>query len=282
MNVGMTMPATMGWKYLSSSCRPRKYQGALDGFGVRFGFASSRSGALISEEKISIPANKIAIAMNSSISKCGHVCTRSPCSRSTRWMPSGGTIASRRCLSGAPFFGVGMLPVGSGASRTAAVIGAAATATEPPMPGAAAAAGGAARGGCGGRCRARSSSSAGRRGGARLCRVCGLFFRVLAAVGADGGATRTPLRDPAVGPGGRLRIQRLLVGAHVLVRLFPGHLQRPRDPAVLTDAPEVDREEQHQHERQREHVQYVPAQQGVGRHDRAAEEQEVGLLRDER
>ena len=68
-------------------------------------------------EKTSSPANRISIAMNSSSSRCGHVCTRSPCSRSTRWIPSGGTSASRRCLSGAPFLGVGRLPVGSGASR---------------------------------------------------------------------------------------------------------------------------------------------------------------------
>ena len=42
---------------------------------------------------------------------------RSPCSRSTRWIPSGGTSARRRCFSGAPFFGSGTLPEGGGPSR---------------------------------------------------------------------------------------------------------------------------------------------------------------------
>ena len=32
---GMVTPATMGWNIVSSSCRPRKYQGAFDGFGVK-------------------------------------------------------------------------------------------------------------------------------------------------------------------------------------------------------------------------------------------------------
>ena len=85
----------------------------------------------------------------------------------------------------------------------------------------------------------------------------------------------------AVDPRGRLCIERLLVGAHVLVDLFPRHLERPRDPAVLADPPEVDREEQHQHERQREDVEHVPTEQRVGAHDRSTEQQEVGLLRDE-
>src|SRR5919106_222669 len=49
-SVGTITPATIGWKYRSSSWRPRKYHGALDGFGVRFGLASSRSGALTNVE----------------------------------------------------------------------------------------------------------------------------------------------------------------------------------------------------------------------------------------
>src|SRR5436305_12963489 len=31
---GMVTPATIGWNMVSSSCRPRKYHGAFDGFGV--------------------------------------------------------------------------------------------------------------------------------------------------------------------------------------------------------------------------------------------------------
>ena len=40
-------------------------------------------------------------------------------------------------------------------------------------------------------------------------------------------------------------------------------LQRSRDAAVLADPPEVDRQEDRRHERQRQHVQHVPAQQRV-------------------
>src|SRR5437867_2647859 len=45
MNVGSTTPACHGSKKTSISCRPRKYQGALEGFGVRVGLAGSSSGA---------------------------------------------------------------------------------------------------------------------------------------------------------------------------------------------------------------------------------------------
>ena len=31
---GMVTPATIGWNMVSSSCRPRKYHGALEGLGV--------------------------------------------------------------------------------------------------------------------------------------------------------------------------------------------------------------------------------------------------------
>ena len=47
ISVGNTTPACQGSKYTSISCSPRKYHGALDGFGVRVGFAGSSSGALV-------------------------------------------------------------------------------------------------------------------------------------------------------------------------------------------------------------------------------------------
>ena len=49
---GMVTPATIGWNMVSSSCRPRKYHGALDGFGVSLTLASSSSGAFTKIEKI--------------------------------------------------------------------------------------------------------------------------------------------------------------------------------------------------------------------------------------
>ena len=38
---GMVTPATIGWNIVSSSCRPRKYHGAFDGFGVWLTLASA-------------------------------------------------------------------------------------------------------------------------------------------------------------------------------------------------------------------------------------------------
>ena len=51
---GMVTPAIIGWNIVSSSCRPRKYHGAFDGFGVWFGLASWSSGALTKIEKTNV------------------------------------------------------------------------------------------------------------------------------------------------------------------------------------------------------------------------------------
>ena len=48
---GSVTPATIGWNVVSSSCRPRKYHGALDGLGVRFVLANCSSGACTNTEK---------------------------------------------------------------------------------------------------------------------------------------------------------------------------------------------------------------------------------------
>jgi hypothetical protein len=47
MKPGRSTPAIHGSKYTSSSCNPRKYQGALEGLGVRAVAAYSSIGASI-------------------------------------------------------------------------------------------------------------------------------------------------------------------------------------------------------------------------------------------
>ena len=89
-------PATVGWKYASSSWMPTRYHGALATAGVAIGFASSSSGALtntpISNRKTLITA----AAKNSIDSRCGHVMTVSSASFWTRTTASCLTRASRR------------------------------------------------------------------------------------------------------------------------------------------------------------------------------------------
>src|SRR5438094_3592414 len=73
MNVGSTTPACHGSKKTSISCRPRKYHGALEGFGVRVGFAGSSSGASTrSDHTISNRMMPIEIR-NSLRTRCGQV-----------------------------------------------------------------------------------------------------------------------------------------------------------------------------------------------------------------
>jgi len=56
-----------------SSCRPRKYHGAFDGFGVAFVFASWSSGAFTKIEKKNVNAVQASAATNSAARRCGHV-----------------------------------------------------------------------------------------------------------------------------------------------------------------------------------------------------------------
>src|SRR5437016_2720715 len=73
MNVGRTTPACHGSKKTSISCSPRKYHGALDGFGVRVGFAGSSSGASTSSDQ-TISSRMIAIEIRNSLrTRCGQV-----------------------------------------------------------------------------------------------------------------------------------------------------------------------------------------------------------------
>src|SRR5262245_37917277 len=48
ISVGSATPAIHGSKYTSNSCKPTKYQGAFEGFGVLFGSARGSRGAGIS------------------------------------------------------------------------------------------------------------------------------------------------------------------------------------------------------------------------------------------
>ena len=93
---GMVTPATIGWNMVSSSWRPRKYQGALDGFGVWLTFANSRSGALTTHEKSSRNTVQTSAATNSTMSRCGHTWTLSCGLALTSWMePDLTTVSSR-------------------------------------------------------------------------------------------------------------------------------------------------------------------------------------------
>ena len=74
---GMVTPATIGWNMVSSSCRPRKYHGAFDGFGVLLKSASCSNGARTIAEKMVSAAVTISRDANSTTRRCGHVCTLS-------------------------------------------------------------------------------------------------------------------------------------------------------------------------------------------------------------
>src|ERR1700682_3573144 len=52
MKLGSTTPAYHGSKNTSISCKPRKYHGAFEGFGVRVGLLGSSSGALMVSDQI--------------------------------------------------------------------------------------------------------------------------------------------------------------------------------------------------------------------------------------
>ena len=66
----------------SSSCRLRKYHGALDGFGVTSGLARLISGALMSADMIVNESVNRTAQMNSTNTRSGQ--TRSSSSRSRR------------------------------------------------------------------------------------------------------------------------------------------------------------------------------------------------------
>src|SRR5688500_11352884 len=68
---GMVTPATMGWNMVSSSWRPRKYHGALEGLGVWLVLAWVSSGALTKTENTVVNAVHTRAATNSTARRCG-------------------------------------------------------------------------------------------------------------------------------------------------------------------------------------------------------------------
>src|SRR5579862_766311 len=77
MNDGSTTPACHGSKKTSISCRPRKYHGAFDGFGVRVGLAGSSSGASTSSDHTRSSTTMRMAHRNSARTRLGQVCTLS-------------------------------------------------------------------------------------------------------------------------------------------------------------------------------------------------------------
>ena len=95
---GMSTPAICGLNIVSSSCSPRKYHGAFDGFGVLLKSASPSNGARTSAEKMVTPASTIRIDANSITSRCGQVWTLSCASARVCWIDPDLTTVSSRCV----------------------------------------------------------------------------------------------------------------------------------------------------------------------------------------
>ena len=94
-NVGKATPAISGGKRESSSCRPRKYQGALEGFGVMPGLAWPSNGACNQTETRIKKAVIATAAMNSLKTNSGKETTISS-SLSSRTV-DGASTERRRC-----------------------------------------------------------------------------------------------------------------------------------------------------------------------------------------
>src|SRR5258708_39735329 len=77
MSVGRTTPAIQGSKYTRNSCKPVKYQGALEGLGVTVGLAISSRGAFCSKDQSEIKIMQPKAAMYSRTIRCGQVSTLS-------------------------------------------------------------------------------------------------------------------------------------------------------------------------------------------------------------
>ena len=129
---GIVTPATIGWNIVRSSCRPRKYHGAFDGFGVWLTLASSWNGALTKIEKNSVKEVHASAAANSTTSRCGHVCTLSCGVALTSWIEPDLTTVSRRWVCPPGPVSVGAGPATAGTAPPAA--GAVATAVAVPPP----------------------------------------------------------------------------------------------------------------------------------------------------
>ena len=81
---------------VSSSCRPRKYHGAFDGFGVLLKSARPSNGARTDGQKMVSAAVTMSSAANSTTRRCGQVCTLSWASARVCWIePDLTTVSSR-------------------------------------------------------------------------------------------------------------------------------------------------------------------------------------------
>src|SRR5215210_728165 len=133
---GIVTPATIGWNMVNSSWRPRKYQGAFEGFGVKLKLAPARNGALTTAEKISRKALHARQAMNSPMSRWGQVCTLSVGVALTSWMePALTTVSSRWVWPSGPLAtGAGAVATADAAAAVAAAPVVAGVAAAPPPP----------------------------------------------------------------------------------------------------------------------------------------------------
>src|SRR5688572_4641409 len=240
---GMVTPATIGWNIVSSSWRPRKYQGAFEGLGVRLKLASVSSGALTKAEKTSRKAVTTREATNSTTSRCGQVWTLSVGWARTSWIdPDLTTVSSRWVWPSGP------VATGGAAARAVVVVavaGARSWVATPPPPAA-----------------APSGPSPG---------VVSLAW-VPAPASSEGAPP--PFLAAALALASWARLRRCS-GISVMSLLLV--LQRPGDAAVLAHPPEVHRHEDDGHEREHQDVEHVPAQQRVGADLDPAEEHEAHL-----
>src|SRR5690242_17060824 len=95
---GIVTPATIGWNIVSSSCKPRKYHGAFDGFGVWFTSARPSNGAFTRAENTVMNASSDRIDANSMTNRCGQTCTLSDASARVCWIDPDLTTVSSRCV----------------------------------------------------------------------------------------------------------------------------------------------------------------------------------------
>src|SRR3954451_898947 len=262
---GSSTPATIGSNIDNISWRPRKYHGALEGFGVLLVLASSSSGAFTKIEKMSVKARQSRAATNSMESRCGHTCTLSCGVALTSWMDPDLTTVSRRWV-----WPPGPAATGGAAVATAVPAVAVAVATPAPPPGAS---------------EASPPAALLRAAFARSRRCAGILLSAAlgaAASAAAGASSPSPASGLAAAALARASSARLRRCSGISVIDSPPVLQGTADAAVLADTPEVDSHEDHDHEREHEHVQHVPAQQRVGADLAAAEEHEAHLVSEDR
>src|SRR5439155_24443872 len=88
IRLGSTTPASHGSKYTSISCRPRKYHGAFEGFGVFAGFAGCSSGAFKKMDQTMRMTEHTISEISSVYTRSGHTHTRSDSTFSTGPSPA--------------------------------------------------------------------------------------------------------------------------------------------------------------------------------------------------